>query len=174
MTVDVDLGDERMTALAQGFDAALTHLRALVAQAQASGERLSRSATEIRATAAQQASAAVEQSTAVQDSVVAIGRITDTVASISSSSAALGGKVSEIGRILVLIDDLSEQTNLLALNAAIEAAGAGEHGRGFAVVAAELRKLAERAQESTAQIQGLDDDGGFGDLGRHPAAAIGV
>ena len=197
VTVDVDLGDERMTALAQGFDATLTHLRALVAQAQASGERLSRSATEMRATAAQQASAAAEQSTAVtettdtveelaataaqiadtatlvadsagetltltgeglaavQDSVTAIGRITDTVASISSSSAALGDKVSEIGRILVLIDDLSEQTNLLALNAAIEAARAGEHGRGFAVVAAEVRKLAERAQESTAQIQGL-------------------
>ena len=85
----------------------------------------------------------------------AIGRITDTVDTISTSSSALGEKVSEIGRILVLIDELSEQTNLLALNAAIEAARAGEHGRGFAVVAAEVRKLAERAQESTAQIQGL-------------------
>jgi methyl-accepting chemotaxis protein len=77
------------------------------------------------------------------------------VDTISSSSSALGEKVGEIGRILALIDELSEQTNLLALNAAIEAARAGEHGRGFAVVAAEVRKLAERAQESTAQIQGL-------------------
>lgn len=40
VTVDVDLGDERMTALNQAFDATLTHLRDLVAQAQASGERL--------------------------------------------------------------------------------------------------------------------------------------
>lgn len=67
----------------------------------------------------------------------------------------LGNDGHRVGRILVLIDDLSEQTNLLALNAAIEAARAGEHGRGFDVVADEVRKLAGRAQESTAQIQGL-------------------
>jgi methyl-accepting chemotaxis protein len=197
VTVDVDLGDERMTALAQAFDTTLTHLRGLVTQAAASGDRLAESAAELRAAATQQAAAASEQSAsgtettatveelaataaqiadtasvvaesaqetlsltgdglaAVQDSVTAIGRITDTVDSISTSSSARGEKVNEIGRILVLIDELSEQTNLLALNAAIEAARAGEHGRGFAVVAAEVRKLAERAQESTAQIQGL-------------------
>jgi methyl-accepting chemotaxis protein len=90
---------------------------------------------------------------AVQDSVGAMDRIATRVEQIALSSVELDGKIHEIGRILDLIDELADQTNLLALNAAIEAARAGEHGRGFAVVAAEVRRLAERAQQSTSQIQ---------------------
>jgi methyl-accepting chemotaxis protein len=58
-----------------------------------------------------------------------------------------------IADINATVGELAEQSNLLAVNAGIEAAKAGEAGKGFAVVAAEVKGLAERCKEATAQVR---------------------
>ncbi|CAK0769630.1 methyl-accepting chemotaxis protein [Gammaproteobacteria bacterium] len=85
-----------------------------------------------------------------------VGAMNDLRREIGQSTQAvqsLALDAGQIGRVVVVIQEITEQTNLLALNAAIEAARAGENGRGFAVVADEVRKLATRTQVSTQDIQ---------------------
>ncbi len=82
-------------------------------------------------------------------------QIADDVQTAQQLMERLTGSVGRIGQMSGLIADVARQTNLLSLNAAIEAARAGEHGRGFSVVAGEVRRLADRTQNSTKEIASL-------------------
>jgi methyl-accepting chemotaxis protein len=91
----------------------------------------------------------------VQQTLERITQLASAMQLTTQSIERLSQDTQRIDSVLDVIKSVAEQTNLLALNAAIEAARAGEQGRGFAVVADEVRALARRTQQSTAEIEGL-------------------
>ncbi len=67
--------------------------------------------------------------------------------------------VTEISEKISIISEIADKTDILSINAAIEAARAGETGKGFSVVANEIRKLADKTQQASSNIEKLSKEG---------------
>lgn len=183
--ISVDHADEiglvitELATMQQSLVSLLEHIRAPIISIESAANEVARggfelsSSTERAAASLEQTSSAMTQFTALSSQLAQTAAESEGLANTAAGSAATGSKDMEqaaaiveaiaqssnkIADIIKIIDGVAFQTNLLALNASVEAARAGDHGRGFNVVAEEVRKLAQEAAKSAADIKHLIEE----------------
>jgi len=164
-SVEVASAADAVNHVASDLAAGSSEQAASVVEITAAMEELARTAAQIAGGASRQAELATraEESgnagaAAVGEAVAGVEEVMKRIHAIASRADALGSRSKEIYRVLDLITEIAQETHILSLNAAIEAAAAGPDGRRFSVVAEEVRRLAQRSQDSVESVRGLLDE----------------
>ncbi len=152
-SADVSSATSQLAAAASEQASAITETSTTIEEMKHTGIATKDSANQIVDKSGASVKISEEGLRAVEGSTQEINRTREQVGIISSGINDLRSQVSEVGEIISMVNEVAEQSKLLAVNASIEAAKAGEAGMGFAVVAQEVKNLATRSKEATAQVR---------------------
>jgi len=164
-SIEVAAAANSVNQIASELASGSSEQAASVVEITAAMEELARTAAQIADNAGSQAELTARAeasgnagSEAVDEAVQGVEEVKKRISGIATRADTLGTRSKEIYRVLDLITDIAQETHILSLNAAIEAAAAGDHGRRFSVVAEEVRRLAQRSQESVESVRNLLDE----------------
>ena len=154
------------TEMLKGIDETASAVLLASNQLSTASEQISERANEQAATT-EEIATSMEQMTATINSNTEKADQTGKVSSKSAKGMKQGNEtfmqtinsVIEISEKITIITEIANKTDILSINAAIEAARAGEAGKGFAVVANEIRKLADKTQNASIEIEKLSQKG---------------